>query len=140
MTKEPPHSGNMAKPSEVRESLEKAYPIWQKQREEWEAANPGMKGMKFSEEKPKWQLMAPLWKAMEEVVKVLTRGADKYEPNNWMHVEKEEYLRAIMSHYTAYAGGELIDYDMGSPHLANLICSALFLMWHDGIRTEDSDD
>lgn len=109
---------------------------WGDLREEWQEKNPGQKGMKFSSGKPKWQLMAPLWPAMTEVVHVLTRGAEKYEDNNWMHVSRDEYLRAIMSHYTAYAGGEHIDPDMGSHHLANLICSALFLLWHDGIRSE----
>lgn len=114
---------------------------WDDAKKLWEEGNPGQKGMKFSADKPKWQYMAPLWPAMEEVVKVLTRGAEKYEINNWMHVSPDsgEYIRAIMSHYTAYVNGETFDPDMGSHHLANLICSCLFLMWHDGIRSEDEE-
>jgi hypothetical protein len=45
-----------------------------------------------------------------------------------------------MSHYVAYAKGEITDSDMGSPHLANLICSALFLMWHDGIKMKNKGE
>ena len=112
---------------------------WEKMKVLWEAEHPDEKGMKFSNGKPKWQLLAPLWKGLEQVVIVLTRGAEKYEKHNWKHVDREEYLRAIMSHYSAYAGGEKNDEDMNSPHLANLICSALFLMWHDGIRPEGEE-
>jgi hypothetical protein len=107
---------------------------WKDQREQWAQENPGAKGMKFSEGKPRWQLMAPLWPAMTEVVNVLTKGSIKYEDNNWQHVDRSEYIRAIMSHYTAYASGEQIDPDTDTHHLANLICSALFLLWHDGIK------
>lgn len=108
---------------------------WAEEKKKWQELN-GLteKGMKFSDGKPKWQYMAPLWPAMTEVVKVLSRGAEKYEENNWMEVDRDEYIRAIMSHYTAYASGETTDPDMGSHHLANLICSALFLLWHDGIK------
>lgn len=117
--------------------LSEKIPDWVAQRYGWEEENPGKKGMKFSDGKPKWQYMKPLWPAMEEVVQVLTRGAEKYEENNWMDVDRDEYIRAIMSHYSAYSSGERIDPDMGSNHMANLICSALFLLWHDGIRRED---
>ena len=124
--------------TEIEKSLE--YPTyetevpWGEQKERWLLKNPNKKGMKFSEGKPKWQYMKPLWKAMEEVVRVLTRGAEKYEPDNWMSVEREEYERAIMSHYTAYMSGEVKDPDTHTHHLANLICSALFLIHRDGIK------
>lgn len=107
---------------------------WEEHKAEWHEKHPDEKGMKFSSGKPKWQYMAPLWPAMSEVVKVLSRGAEKYEENNWMEVDRDEYIRAIMSHYSAYSSGERIDPDMGSNHMANLICSALFLLWHDGIK------
>ena len=104
---------------------------WDIQKKAWVTENPNQKGMKFSKGKPRWQLMVPLWGAMTEVVEVLTRGAEKYEDDNWMDVDRDEYIRAIMSHYTASASGERIYPDMGTHHLANLICSALFLIWHD---------
>ncbi len=104
---------------------------WRFQKAEWKDSHPEEKGMKFSAGKPRWQLMAPLWPAMEQVVRVLTRGAEKYEDNNWMDVDRDEYVRAIMSHYSAYAAGDIFDDDMGTNHMANLICSALFLLWKD---------
>jgi len=110
---------------------------WAQEKVKWEKMNPGQTGMKYSEGKPRWQLMGPLWPAMEQVVTVLTRGAEKYADDNWMDVDRSEYIRAIMSHYSKYASGEVYDKDMGSNHLANLICSALFLLWKDGNNADD---
>ena len=41
-------------------------------------------GRKFDGGKPQYGLLPPL--ALEETVKVLTFGAQKYEPDNWKHV------------------------------------------------------
>ena len=139
---------DLTSPRQMREELDKIYEEeipsqptdWLSEKKTWAKENPGETGMKFSKGKPKWQLMGPLWPAMEEVVKVLTRGAEKYHADNWMDVDRDEYIRAIMSHYSAYASGEQIDSDMGFNHMANLVCSGLFLLWHDGIRRKDAKE
>lgn len=70
------------------------------------------------------------WDAMVEVVKVLDKGAEKYGPGNWAHVEgtRYRYFAACMRHIIAWWGGEDIDPQWGLSHLAHAICSLLFLL------------
>jgi len=86
-------------------------------------------GVKHDQEKPRWDLL-PI-KQIEDVVKVLTKGAVKYTDDNWMKVEKKRYISALYRHISAWRQGEVIDPEWGLPHLAHAVCSALFLMWMD---------
>ena len=86
-------------------------------------------GIKFDQGKLLWNLVP--WEEMKSVVRVLMSGAKKYSPDNWMYVDKERYRDAIMRHVIDYQGGESTDPDSGEPHLAHVVCNALFLMWHD---------
>ena len=72
-------------------------------------------------------------KQVEEVVKVLTVGAIKYEDDNWKRVPdaRNRYFSASMRHMTAWWEGEIRDPETGYHHLAHAICCLLFLMWFD---------
>jgi hypothetical protein len=99
------------------------------------------KGIKFDDGKPRWGLLP--WDQLEEVVKVLTHGTNKYDDENWKHVDgaRERYFDAIGRHLTAYRLAKekndpslKNDHDKngsGLSHLAHVICNALFLMWFD---------
>jgi len=90
-----------------------------------------MKAKKNDHDKDRWDLL-PL--EIEYVVKVLTRGAKKYADWNWQKVVKanpERYEAALLRHYIAHKKGEKLDPETKLPHLAHLICCALFLMWND---------
>ncbi len=67
------------------------------------------------------------------IVDVLTFGAQKYEPENWKHVDnaKDRYFSALFRHLAAWQGGEKLDADSGLSTLAHAGCCLLFLMWHD---------
>lgn len=100
------------------------------------------KGMKddFKDDKLRWDLL-PI-EPIEEVVKVLTEGAKKYAPNNWQLVENatERYYAALLRHLTAWRKGE--EYDngvggIGTKHLAQVICNAVFLMWFDDNKKQN---
>ena len=82
-------------------------------------------GMKYDGSKPDWSLI-PL-DAVEEVVKVMTFGAKKYQRNNWVKVEPERYLAALLRHLTAIQKGEAVDRDSGLPHISHVACNAIFL-------------
>jgi hypothetical protein len=86
-------------------------------------------GMKFDFDKPDWSLL-PMG-SVEEVVKVLTRGAAKYERDNWQRVDHAEnrYASALMRHMAAHQMGERLDSESGLSHLAHVACNALFLLW-----------
>lgn len=84
-------------------------------------------GMKYDTKKAQWNLLP--YDAVEEVVKIMTYGAAKYEPNNWKKVEPERYVAAMMRHLTAHMKGELLDDESGFLHAAHMACNALFILW-----------
>lgn len=85
-------------------------------------------GVKYDGGKPQWSLVP--FKAMTEVVEVLTYGAKKYSADNWCKVPdaKRRYIDAGFRHFTAYVSGEKVDPETGYSHLAHAICCLLFLL------------
>lgn len=86
-------------------------------------------GLKYDQEKPRLDLLIndmPL--ALEEIAAVLTYGANKYAPGNWMHVDNAEdrYLAAQMRHELSYARGNEVDGETHLHELAHSACCALF--------------
>lgn len=90
--------------------------------------NPSTTGIKFDNDKPQWSLLP--FKALKEVVDVLTYGAKKYAPDNWKKVPnaKQRYIDAGFRHFTAYAAGEKLDPETGKSHLAHAMCCLLYLL------------
>ena len=88
-------------------------------------------GRKFDGGKLEYGLLPPL--ALEETVKVLTFGAQKYERDNWQRVpdSKRRYFDALQRHVWAWKQGEQIDQESGLPHLAHAMCCLMFLYEHD---------
>ena len=85
-------------------------------------------GVKYDNDKPQWSLLP--FKALTEVVEVLTYGAKKYAPDNWKKVPnaKQRYIDASFRHLTAYVGGEKLDSETGKSHLAHALCCILYLL------------
>ena len=83
-------------------------------------------GIKYDQEKPDYSLLP--FGAMDEVVKVLTYGAKKYDRHNWQYVEEERYQAATMRHFSAYMQDEQLDPETNIHHLAHMACSILFLL------------
>lgn len=88
-------------------------------------------GRKFDGGKLEYGLLPPL--ALEETVKVLTFGAQKYERDNWQRVpdSKRRYFDALQRHVWAWKMGEQIDQESGIHHLAHAMCCLMFLYEHD---------
>ncbi len=100
-------------------------------------------GVKHDHGKPRWDLLP--WGQVEDIVKVLTFGAQKYADgvpdsvfgsagdNNWQSVEHptQRYFAAAMRHITANIMGEKLDPESGLPHLAHAGCCLLFMAWFD---------
>ena len=96
-----------------------------------EKPKDGEHGMKFDGMKRLWNLLP--WVEVGQIVDVLTDGAKKYTPNNWMTVpdSRDRYFAALMRHMTAWYSGEIKDPDSRRSHLAHAGCCLLFLMWGD---------
>jgi hypothetical protein len=88
-------------------------------------------GVKKDKGKIEWALMP--WRELRQVALVLTKGAQKYSRDNWMHVPAAErrYFDAAMRHITARQTGEINDKETKLPHLAHAICCLLFWAWFD---------
>jgi hypothetical protein len=95
------------------------------------AANAQGVGFKADSGKPDYALLP--WGPLEDVVYVLTLGAQKYAADNWQKVPNAErrYLSAAFRHLVARAKGEVLDPETGKPHLAHAVCCLLFLAWFD---------
>jgi hypothetical protein len=80
------------------------------------------------------------WGALDEVVKVLEAGAEKYTPDNWRRgTVWTRYWSASMRHITAWIRGESVDQETGLSHLAHAVCCLLFLISYEmeGLGTDD---
>jgi len=86
-----------------------------------------LQGIKFDSEKNRYDLIPP--HALDEVARVLTYGAIKYSPGNWLHVPDAEsrYYAASQRHLWAFARGEENDPESGISHIAHAITSLFFL-------------
>ena len=97
-------------------------------------------GLKYDENKPRWELGIPILKYLTMVIEVMTFGAKKYADNNWMLVEpKERYWAAAMRHMLA-SQSDWLDPESGLPHLAHALCSICFYMWKVDDNKGESND
>ena len=73
--------------------------------------------------------------ALLAIGRVLTFGAKKYEPNNWMRCsDTSRYVDAALRHIVAYMSGEKYDPETGEHHLAHAGCCIMFLIDLDWMK------
>lgn len=84
-------------------------------------------GRKDDAGKTRWDLVP--WEVMDEVARVLTKGAEKYGDDNWRAVMdwNSRYFAAALRHILAWKSGQHADTETGESHLAHAICCLLFL-------------
>ena len=83
-------------------------------------------GIKYDSEKPKMNLLPP--KAIVEISKVLTFGAEKYDAENWRKLDdlQNRYTAGALRHIFAHMDGEDLDPETNLSHLAHAMCCLLF--------------
>lgn len=84
-------------------------------------------GAKCDRGKPKIS-MVPL-DAVAEIAKVMEFGATKYGVDNWKNVDVVRYQDALLRHMMAIQNGEEFDVDSDLSHEAHLACNAIFILW-----------
>ena len=84
-------------------------------------------GMKFDTGKLLYSLIPP--ETTKALAEVLTYGAQKYAPNNWIKVENGDirYMDALFRHLEAFRSGETHDPESGYHHLSHCLCNIMFL-------------
>ena len=96
-----------------------------------------MGNIKADQKKLAWHLMPP--DALEEIVKVMQHGAEKYEPRDWeTGTNWHRYFSAAMRHLWAWWKGEDVDAS-GYSHLAHAAASVLILLTYE-LRKVGTDD
>lgn len=88
-----------------------------------------MSGIKYDGGKNRLELLPT--ELIEEVGKVLTFGAQKYEAENWRKFKPEDHKRLIgatMRHIEEYRKGIYYDEESGLPHLAHAATNLGFLL------------
>lgn len=95
-------------------------------------------GRKYDGGKLRYDLL-PI-RPLAEVVKVYTLGAKKYADRNWeLGIEWSRVYGALQRHANAYWGGEVLDSELGTNHLASVIWCALALMEFEQTHPELDD-
>lgn len=84
-------------------------------------------GRKYDGGKLRYDLIPVL--ALEEVTRVITLGAEKYDPENWKNVPegRRRYTAAAFRHIEAWRKGETTD-EIGTHHIANAISNLMFIL------------
>ena len=95
-------------------------------------------GMKFDTDKLLYSLIPT--SATKALAEVLTYGAKKYAPGNWVKVDNGEdrYLNALFRHLEAYRAGEDFDEESKLSHLAHCMCNIAFLHHFQQKRLSES--
>jgi len=83
-------------------------------------------GIKHDAGKPALDLIDPFFEmALGEV---LTRGAIKYEPDNWRKgMALSKIMGGVLRHLNAIRRGEFIDPEWGFQHASHAACGVMFL-------------
>lgn len=78
---------------------------------------------------------------LEDVIKVMMYGAQKYAVDNWKQCEDlNRYYDAARRHEESYKAGEYLDPESGLPHLAHAICNWTFMHYiEEQKRKKDND-
>ena len=82
-------------------------------------------GIKHDYSKPDFSLLSPI--AISYLVAVLDFGAKKYAAHNWRKgLDQTRLIAAALRHLMAYLGGQDTDSETGLPHMAHVMCCAMF--------------
>jgi hypothetical protein len=89
--------------------------------------------------KPEAFAFVPVW-PQEEVARVYSFGAKKYEPGNWTRGYRWSLsISALFRHIFKFLAGESVDQESGFHHLAHAVFHLFALMeWERrGVGTDD---
>jgi hypothetical protein len=102
----------------------------------WAEQHVALKARKDDIGKLRFDLILPEF--LEELAKVLTEGAEKYEVESWKKVPgaRARYIAAMHRHLNAFQKGWSTDSETKqfTHHMAHVAANAMFLMWFDNNR------
>lgn len=95
-------------------------------------------GLRYNEGKLRFDLVHP-W-AHEQMINVLTKGAEKYSSRNWEQgMAWSKVIASLKRHLNAIEKGEDYDSETGELHASHLACNAHFLTAYYKIYPQGDD-
>lgn len=95
-------------------------------------------GLRYNNGKDRYDLLEPY--AIQQLVKVFSRGAEKYEPYNWEKGMKwSSVLASLKRHVAAFEQGKDLDDETLLPHMAHAAWNALALVSYMKIAPQYDD-
>lgn len=95
-------------------------------------------GLRYNQGKMRYDLLHP--KATDGLVKVLTKGSEKYAPRNWEKgMSWTSVIASLKRHLAAIEKGEDFDPESGLLHIDHVQCNAHFLSAYYSICPEHDD-
>lgn len=95
-------------------------------------------GLRYNKGKLRYDLV-PTY-AQEQYVRVLTKGAEKYEPYNWTKgMNWTSVLASLKRHIAKFEKGEDFDDESGLHHMAHAMCNTAFLLEYYKIYPQGDD-
>jgi len=75
-----------------------------------------------------WSLVD--FEALQPMVRVLMKGAEKYSPDNWKRgLPMKDMFSSLMRHMVAFMSGQDNDAETGESHLGHALCNLMFMSW-----------
>lgn len=95
-------------------------------------------GIRYNKGKTRYDLVPQF--AQEQYARVLTKGAEKYEPRNWeLGMQWSSVIASLDRHLAALKSGEDFDKETGLLHSAHIMCNAAFLTQYYKIYPQGDD-
>jgi uncharacterized HAD superfamily protein len=95
-------------------------------------------GLRYNTGKLRYDLLHPT--AQEGIVRVLTKGAEKYAPRNWERgMNWSTVIASMKRHIAAIEAGEDYDPETGELHIDHVQCNAHFLSAYYKIYPQGDD-
>jgi len=89
-----------------------------------------MSAARYNTGKLRWDLVD--WEGIEEMLKVLEFGANKYAANNWQKgLHKKEILESTQRHLIKLFQDEEVDQESQLHHAGHIMCNMMFYLYHD---------
>jgi integrase len=85
--------------------------------------------LRYNKGKLRWSLID--WKSLEPMVRVLEKGAQKYDDHNWKKgMPTSQISESLLRHMFAFMNGEDNDLETNESHLGHVMCNVMFLIYN----------
>lgn len=85
--------------------------------------------LRYNDGKLRWSLVD--FKSLEPMVRVLEKGAFKYDDHNWKKgMPATQISESLLRHMFAFMNGEENDPETNESHLGHVMCNVMFLIYN----------